>query len=59
MLGYQGGAMSKDAFLTRAWNNRLTAMLGIPAFIWAVLALMAVFSDLNGFIGMVGFAVVF
>jgi len=52
--------VTSDEFLTRAWNNRLTLLLGLPTLAWAVVALTTpVFSDLTAFIGMVVFAAVY
>ena len=52
--------MTRDQFLTRAWNNRLTLLLGLPTLAWAVVALTtSVSSDLTAFIGMVVFAAVY
>ena len=51
--------MTRDKFLTRAWNNQLTLLLGLPTLAWGVVALTTpVFSDLTAFIGMVVFAAV-
>ncbi len=55
-----GVAMTSDRFLTRAWNNQLTLLLGLPTLAWAVVALATpVFSDLTAFIGMVVLAAVY
>jgi len=52
--------MSSDKILTRAWNNRLTLLLGLPTLVWAVLALAtSSVSDRTAFIGMVVFAAVY
>ena len=52
--------MTSDRFLTRAWNNRLTLLLGLPTLAWAVGALTtSLFSDLTAFVGMVAFAAVY
>ena len=49
--------LTSDKFLTRAWNNSLTLLLGLPTLAWAVAALTTpVFSDRTAFIGMVVFA---
>ncbi len=44
--------MNKDAFLTRRWNNILSAGLGVPllTFVAAVL-FTSVFTDLASFVG--------
>jgi hypothetical protein len=45
--------MTKEKFLTKRWNNRLTLGLGLPVLIYAVVALsISVISDFSGFIGM-------
>jgi hypothetical protein len=45
--------MTKERFLTKRWNNWLTLGLGLPALIYAVVALStSVISDFAGFIGM-------
>lgn len=50
----------RDEFLTRAWNNRLTLLLGLPTLAWAVISLTtSAFSDLTAFVGMVVFAAVY
>ena len=55
-----GETVMSDKFLTRAWNNQLTLLLGLPTLTWAVVALATpVFSDLTAFIGMVVFAAVY
>ena len=52
--------MTSEEFLTRAWNNRLTLLLGLPTLAWAVVALTTpVFSDQTAFIGMVVLAAVY
>ena len=52
--------MTRDKFLTRARNNQLTLLLGLPTLAWAVVALTtSAFSDLTAFIGMVVFAAVY
>ena len=57
-VGKTEAPLTSDKFLTRAWNNRLTLLLGVPTLTWAVAALFTpVFSDLTAFIGMVVFAV--
>ena len=46
--------MTKDKFLTRRWNNRLTLGLGIPTFMYGIVVIStSVLSDFAGFIGMV------
>jgi len=46
--------MTKENFLTKKWNNLLTAGLGIPTLVYAVVVLSTpVLSDFAGFIGMV------
>lgn len=46
--------MTKEKFLTVGWNNLLTLGLGLPALIYAVVALSTpVLSDRSGFIGLV------
>jgi hypothetical protein len=52
--------VTSDKFLTRAWNNHLTLLLGLPTLAWSVVALTtSVFSDLTALIGMVVFAAVY
>ncbi len=52
--------MTRDKFLTRVWNNRLTLLLGVPTLAWGVVALTTpVLSDLAAFVGMVAFAAVY
>ena len=52
--------MNKDRFLTVRWNNLLTLGLGIPALIYAVVALStSLASELGGFIGMVVIGVLY
>lgn len=51
--------MTGDKFLTRAWNDQLTMLLGLPTLAWAVVALTtSEFSDSTAFIGMAVFAAV-
>ena len=50
----------KDRFLTVRWNNLLTLGLGIPALIYAAVALAtSLASDLVGFIGLVVIGVLY
>lgn len=52
--------MTRERLLTRTWNNRLTLLLGGPAAVWAALTLgTSLMTELTGFLGMVGFAVVY
>lgn len=52
--------MTRDRFLTRAWNNRLTLLLGLPALAWSIIALATTtLSDRTAFIGMAVLAVVY
>ena len=52
--------VTSDKFLTRAWNNQLTLLLGLPTLAWGVVALTtSVLSDLTAFTGMVVFAAVY
>ncbi|MHC4791134.1 MAG: hypothetical protein ACYS8Y_06820 [Planctomycetota bacterium] len=45
--------MTKERFLTKRLNNRLTLGLGLPTLIYAVVVLStSVLSDFAGFIGM-------
>ena len=45
---------NRDRFLTARWNNILTLALGIPAIVFALLALFTdVFSDFAAFIALV------
>ena len=45
--------MNKEKFLTVRWNNGLALGLGIPALIYAVVALStSLASKLGGFIGL-------
>ena len=54
------GAMTKDKFLTKRWNNLLSLGLGIPVLIYAVVVLStSVLSPSAGFIGVVGFGVLY
>ena len=46
--------ITKDAFLTRRWNNILSVGLGIPLLIYIVVVLStSVLSDFASFIGIV------
>ena len=46
-------AMNKEKFLTVGWNNGIALGLGIPALIYAVVALStSLASKLGGFIGL-------
>jgi len=46
--------MTKEKFLTKKWNNILTAGLGIPTLVYAVIVLKTnVMSDFVGWLGMV------
>ena len=46
--------MTKEKFLTVRWNNVLVLGLGIPALIYAIVALStSMLSDKAGFIGLV------
>ena len=52
--------MTVESFMTRGWNNRLTALLGLPTLAWAIVALTtSAFSDLTAFVGMVVLAAVY
>jgi hypothetical protein len=52
--------LTKEKFLTVAWNNRLTLILGLPTFIFAAAFLSTSFiSDFAGFIVMVTMGVVY
>ena len=52
--------MNKEKFLTVRWNNGLTLGLGIPAVIYAVVALStSLASKLGGFIGFVVIGVLY
>lgn len=54
------GAMNKAKFLTVRWNNWLVLGLGIPALIYAVVALStSLASELGGFIGLVVIGVLY
>jgi len=45
---------SRDRFLTVRWNNLLTLALGVPALVFAFVALTTdMFSDQAAFIGLV------
>ena len=45
---------NRDRFLTTRWNNILTLSLGLPALVFALVALTTdTFSDLAAFIGLV------
>ncbi len=46
--------VNRDRFLTARWNNILTLSLGIPALVFAFVALIGgTFSDRAAFIGLV------
>jgi hypothetical protein len=48
------GVVSKKKFLTVRWNNWLALGLGIPALVYAVVALStSLASEVGGFIGIV------
>ena len=50
----------KDRFQTVCWNNLLTLGLGIPALVYAVVALStSLASELGGFIGLVVMGVLY
>ncbi len=52
--------MTKDAFLTRRWNNFLSVGLGIPLLIYiAVVLSTSVLSEFASFIGIVIAGVVY
>jgi hypothetical protein len=52
--------MTKEKFLTVRWNNLLTLGLGIPALVYAVVALFtSLASELVGFIGLVVIGVLY
>ncbi len=52
--------MTRDAFLTRRWNNILSVGLGIPLLIYiAVVLSTSVLSELASFIGIVIAGVVY
>ena len=45
---------NRDRFLTARWNNILMLALGLPALVFAYIALVRdAFSDLTAFIGLV------
>ena len=45
---------NRDRFLTARWNNILTLSLGLPALVFALVALTSdAFSDRAAFIGLV------
>lgn len=47
-------AANRDRFLTVRWNNALAAALGLPALIYAAIALpTSALSDRSAFIGLV------
>jgi hypothetical protein len=51
---------TKDQYLTKGWNNTLTAVLGLPAVACAVVALGASgVSDRAAFAGMVAVGAVY
>ena len=50
----------KDRFLTVRWNNLLTLGLGIPALVYAAVALSTSLAlELGGFIGLVVIGVLY
>ena len=52
--------MTRERFLTVRWNNGLALGLGIPALIFAVVALStSLASELGGFIGLVVIGVLY
>jgi hypothetical protein len=52
--------MNKEKFLTVRWNNLLALGLGIPALLYAVVALSkSLASGLGGFIGLVVIGVLY
>ena len=52
--------MNKERFLTVRWNNWLVLALGIPALVYAVIALStSLASELGGFVGMVVIGVLY
>jgi hypothetical protein len=52
--------MNKEQFLTVRWNNGLVLGLGIPAVVYAIVALSAsLASKLGGFIGLVVIGVLY
>jgi hypothetical protein len=52
--------MNKEKFLTVHWNNLLTLGLGIPALVYAAVALStSLASALGGFIGLVVIGVLY
>lgn len=60
MLDTETVSTSKERYLTRRWNNTLTAALGIPALAFAVVALgTAALSDTAAFAWMVGIGAVY
>jgi hypothetical protein len=54
------GVVNKEKFLTVRWNNWLALGLGIPALVYAVVALStSLASELGGFIGIVVIGVLY
>ena len=52
--------MNKDRFLTARWNNILSLALGLPALVYALIALTSsVISDFSSFIWLVVIGVVY
>jgi hypothetical protein len=52
--------VNKERFLTVRWNNGLALGLGIPALVYAVIALStSLASELGGFVGMVVIGVLY
>jgi hypothetical protein len=60
MNGRKGGSMDKEKLLTVRWNNWLVVGLGVPALIYAGIALStSLASGLGGFLGMVVIGVLY
>ena len=54
------GVVNKERFLTVRWNNWLVLGLGIPALVYAVVALStSLASELGGFVGIVVIGVLY